>query len=366
MTTEPTIERFGRTSHNPIVSVIVLNRNGAGWLPQCFKSIKDQTLGDQIQTIMVDNDSSDDSVAVARNCLEKLPSGALVRNPIGLGYCGGNNSGIMAANGKYALFINNDAWMEPNCVEKLVDLAQRTGAAAVTPWVLNYADNTHQDFGFVGFDLFGLSVSSPPPLAEQEIFIASGCCYFVELAAFRQVGMFDSEFFMYSDEVDLSWRLWIAGHKIVGGPDARVHHRGAAGVNPAGGVKAQELRTTDEKRFLNNRNCLLTILKNGKHILLLTLIPQVLLLLAETMVGCVLLRRLSFAKTTFIAALRDCWRLRHHVRNERKKIAAYRQHSDFWMLQFFKWRLNRWDEINRIRKFGLPRVDANFSAQQKS
>jgi GT2 family glycosyltransferase len=335
----------------------VLNRNGVGWLPKCFESIKNQTIYDRIETILVDNNSSDDSVVVARQLLGNFLSAAIVSNPIGLGYCGGNNNGTLAARGKYALFINNDAWLEPDCLEKLVEEAGRTGAAAVTPWVLNYADDTHQDFGFLGFDIFGLSVSSPPPRERREVFIASGCCYFIDLAVFREVGMFDHEFFMYSDEVDLSWRVWIAGHKITGTPDARVHHRSAAGVNPVGGKKVVELRTSDEKRFLNNRNGLLTLLKDGQHVILLAVIPQIFLLLAETIVGCVVLRRLSFFKTTFVDALRDCWRLRGHVRAERKKIAAFRKHSDFWMLRFFRLRLNRWDEIRRIGKFGLPRVD---------
>ena len=359
MNVEPIIERFGRTDTQPVASVVVLNRNGVGWLPKCFASIRNQTIYDQIETIMVDNDSSDNSVATARQLLGNFSSAAIVRNPIGLGYCGGNNNGTRAVRGKYALFLNNDAWLEPDCLEKLVAETSRAGAAAATPWVLNYADDTHQDFGFLGFDLFGLSVSSPPPRQLQEVFIACGCSLFVEVAAFKEVGMFDSEFFMYSDEVDLSWRVWIAGHKIIGVPTARVHHRGAAGVNPTGGTKTVELRSTDEKRYFSNRNGLLTLLKNGQHVILLAVVPLTFLLLAETLVGSVLLRRWSFAKNTFVDALKDCWRLRGHVRQERKKIAAYRKRSDFWMLRFFRLRLNRWDEIKRVCKFGLPRVDAH-------
>ncbi len=359
MNVEPIIERFGRTDTPPAASVVVLNRNGAGWLPKCFESIKNQTIADRLETIMVDNDSSDNSVAVAREWLGNFPSAAIVRNPVGLGYCGGNNNGTLAVRGKYALFLNNDAWLEPDCMEKLVAETSRAGAAAATPWVLNYADDTHQDFGFGGFDIFGLSVSSPPPTrGVQEVFIACGCSLFAEIAAFKAVGMFDREFFMYSDEVDLAWRLWIAGHKIVGVPAARVHHRGAAGVNPGGGTQTVEFRTTDEKRFFSNRNGLLTLLKSGQHLILLAVIPQTFLLLAETVVGCVLLKRLSFARHTFWDALRDCWRLRGHIWRERKKIAAYRKHSDFWMLRFFRLRLNRWFEIKRIARFGLPRVDA--------
>ena len=358
MKMDPIIERFGSTTTQPVASVVVLNRNGAGWLPKCFESIKNQTISNQLETILVDNDSSDDSVVVSRALLADFPSAAIVRNPIGLGYCGGNNSGTLAVRGKYALYVNNDAWLEPDCMEKLISEMVRAGAAAASPWVLNYADNSHQDLGFSGFDIFGLSTASEPASEVREIFIACGCSYFIEVEVFKQVGMFDAEFFMYSDEVDLSWRVWIAGHKIVGIPSARVHHRGAAGVNPAGGARAVEFRTTDEKRFFSNRNGLLTLLKNGRHVILLLLLPQLLLLVLETAVGCVLLRRLSFAKTTFWDVLKDCWRLRHHVMAERRRIAGFRRHGDFWMLRFFRWKLNRWFEIKRVLRYGLPRVDA--------
>jgi GT2 family glycosyltransferase len=354
---EPVIERFGSMDIRPLASVVVLNRNGAGWLPKCFASIKSQTIIGQIETILVDNDSSDDSVAVGRKWLECFPSAAIVRNPIGLGYCGGNNNGTRAVRGKYALYINNDAWMEPDCMEKLVAELERTGAAAASPWVLNYADNSHQDIGFFGFDIFGLPSPSKPITKSQEIFISGGCSYFIEVEVFKKIGMFDAEFFMYSDEVDLSWRVWIAGYKIVGIPEARVHHRGAAGVNPAGGSKHIEFRTDDEKRFLTNRNCLLTLLKNGQHIIALAVIPQLLLLAVETAVGCLLLRRLSFARNTLGAAIKDCWRLRHHVVAERRLIAGFRKHGDFWMLRFFCLKLNRSYEIQRLFRFGRPRVD---------
>lgn len=357
MMVEPIIERFGRTDFQPAASVVVLNRNGAGWLPKCFASIKDQTLFERMEVVMVDNDSSDNSVAVAREWLAQFASAALVRNPIGLGYCGGNNNGTLAVRGKYAFYVNNDAWLEPDCLEKLVEETSRTGAGGAAPWILNYADNTHQDLGFFGFDIFGLPSTSRPLSEPREVFIACGAACFFETEVFRQVGMFDHEFFMYSDEVDLSWRVWIAGHRIIAVPAAKVHHRGAAGVNPAGGSQQLEFRTSDEKRFLTNRNSILTLLKNGQHVVLLMVIPLVFLLLLETVVACVLVRRLSFARTTFWNALKDCWRLRGHVRAERRKIAAFRKHGDFWMLRFLQWRLNRWFEIKRLFKFGRPHVD---------
>jgi len=353
---EPTVERFGHADTQPVASIIVLNYNGEKWLAKCFESIKAQTIGNRIETVFADNASSDASMATARTWVADFPMATLVQTGANLGFCAGNNTAARFARGQYLLFLNSDAWLEPDCMEKLIAGMRKAGAAAASPWVLNYADNSHQDLGYFGFDLFGLPSVSHPVSETREIFIACGCSYFIDAEVFKQVGMFDPEFFMYADEVDLSWRVWIAGRKIVGIPGARVHHRGAANANPAGGVHTVEFRTNDKKRFFTNRNCLLTLLKNGQHLIVLVVVPQVLLLAVETAMGCLLLRRLSFAKSTFWDVLKDCWRLRHHVVSERKRIAVFRRHGDFWMLRFFRLKLNRCSEIRRLFRFGTPRV----------
>jgi len=352
------IERFGNVTSQPLVSIVVLNCNGAMWLPKCFESLKLQTIISQIETVMVDNNSSDDSVAIARKHFSEFPNAVIVRNSENLGFCEGNNSGARAATGKWLLFLNNDTWLENDCMEKLIAGTEKMGAAASTPLVLNYPDNSYQDFGFYGFDIFGLPSPSAIANRTREIFIAGGCSYLIRADVFNQIGMFDAEYFIYSDDADLSWRTWIAGHKVAGIYEARLHHRGAAGVNPQGGITTVEFRTNDRKRFLTNRNGILTLLKNCRHILLLTLIPLVVLLFFESLVGALLLRRLSFAKASFWSVLADCWRLRGHILKKRKEVAAFRKHSDLWMLCFFKLRLNRWDEVKRTLKFGPPRVDA--------
>src|ERR1039458_8854176 len=93
--------------------------------------------------------------------------------------------------------------------------------------------------------------------ASRGIFIPGGCSYLIRADVFNQVGMFDADFFIYSDDADLAWRLGIAGYKAAGIFEAKLHHRGAAGVNPAGGIETVEFRTTDKKRFLTNRNSML-------------------------------------------------------------------------------------------------------------
>jgi GT2 family glycosyltransferase len=163
---------------------------------------------------------------------------------------------------------------------------------------------------------------------------------------------------MYLDEYDLSWRVWLSGHAALAVPSARLHHRGAAQVNPEGGVKVVEFRTSDMKRFFGGRNGLLTVLKNGQNVLLLMVPAQLILLVLEALVGLLLVRRWSFVKHAYLDAIADCWRLRTHVVAARRQLSVIRQRSDWQMLRFLRLLPNRWYEISRIRKEGVPKVTA--------
>ncbi len=171
--------------------------------------------------------------------------------------------------------------------------------------------------------------------------------------------MFDAEYFIYSDDTDLSWRVWVAGYKVAGIYEARLHHRGAAGVNPSGGIETVEFRTTDKKRFLTNRNGILTLLKDCQHILHPEHHPAANASIRQIARGRVVYcDGCRFARASFRSVLADCWRLRSHVMQERKRVASFRKRSDFWMLPLFRLRPNRWFEVTRLFKFGMPRVDA--------
>ena len=110
--------------------------------------------------------------------------------------------------------------------------------------------------------------------------------------------------------------------------------------------------------LMENRNGLLTLLKDAQHVLLLFWFLQLCLVIAESLVGLLIVRRWSFFKNTCLNALADCWKLRGHVWKERKRIAGFRQRSDFWMLRFYRLRLNRWEEVLRVWRYGLPKVEA--------
>jgi GT2 family glycosyltransferase len=341
----------------PLLSVVVINYNGAPWLERCLGSLHDQTCCSRLEIIVADNASPDRSDQVAKELMRDWPNGHVIQHGTNLGYSEGNNRAAEQARGRYLLFLNNDTWLEPDCLERLIQEFQAADAKVAAPLVMDYTDDGFQSAGAAGFDVCGMMCGSAYALKQREIFVANGCALLIERDFFRTLGGFDAEFFMYADESDLCWRTWVAGGKVIWVPSARLHHRSAAAVNPRGFQRVLENRTSDSKRFYANRNGLLLLLKNCQHLLLATVPLQLMLLAAEAVVMGMLTRRWSHVRRAYIDAVRDCWRLRRHILAERRRLRALRRHGDVWMLRFLRARLNRWDELRRLRRFGLPEVD---------
>lgn len=340
----------------PLISVVISNKNGSQWLPKCFASLRQQTIFDQMEIVMADNCSTDGSPELARQELAGFPRAKVLNNPRDGGIAGGQNAGAAAATGKLLFFLNNDTWLEPDCLNQLVRELNAQGAAAASPLGMDYDDNTFQSIGSSGIDWLGLPTGQPPtPL--QECFTVTGCGFLVEAELFHRLGGFDEDYYLNVEETDLSWRIWIAGGKIIGVPAARLHHRGAAGVNPAGQTKMVESRTSDTKRYLSNRNWILSLMKNSQHLFLLLLIPHLLLLLLEAAASLVLIRRWSHVRRAYLAAIVDAFRRLSQVRQWRRKIRAFRQRGDFWMLRFLRLKPSRWEEVRRLFTVGTPKVD---------
>ena len=114
----PTIAHNASTAGSPLVSIIVVGYNGARHIPALAESIKRQSYR-SIEVIYVDNASSDDSVAQVSAL---LPEAKVVKSDINTGFAEGNNIGMDHANGEYVLLLNNDARIDDNAVEKLVQL----------------------------------------------------------------------------------------------------------------------------------------------------------------------------------------------------------------------------------------------------
>jgi len=357
------VEAGSLAMSNFLVSVVISNKNGVQWLPRCLESVRRQTIAGQIEIIFVDNVSTDDSVALARKLLAGFPQSTIIENKQDLGFTGGMNTGAFAAAGEGVFLLSNDTWLEDDCLEQLVRVVTELKADAAMPLVMDYADNSIQTLGADGLDLLGFASVSPVPEQKArtetvDVFMVAGCGFWVRTEVFKKLGGFDTGHFMFAEETDLSWRVWLAGGKIIRVPASHMHHRGAAGVNPAGETKIVESRTSETKRYLANRNNLLVLLKNSQHILLLLVIPHVLVLLLEAVASLVVIPRWSYVRKSYLTAIADAFGMWGHVREWRRRIKGFRKRSDFAMLRNLRLRPGRWDEVKRFFQFGMPKVDA--------
>jgi GT2 family glycosyltransferase len=345
---------MSETEQSYLVSIVIVCHNDGKWLPRCLESVQAQTIFEQLEVIIADNVSEDGSDKLARSLIADWPNARFLPTGGDFGFGVACNIAAQTGSGKYVYLLNPDTWLEPDCIEKLYKGAESTSAGIASGLVLEYDDNTIQADGCRGFDLCGNGLPirkghMPPVLLFPATF------FFIRRELFLRIGMMDQKFFMYGEEMDLAWRAWIAGERICPVPDSRIHHRGAVGVNPVGDTRAVENRTSIQKRFLANRNRLVYLVKDCQHILLMLVLPCLTTVVLEGLLTLTMTRRWSLAKATCWDAIVGVWRLRSHIQAERRRIASFRQRSDWWMLRFFGFGFARWHEVSKILKAGFPR-----------
>ena len=339
------------------ISLIILNYQGEPWLGRCLESVCAQTAFARLEVVVVDNVSTDKSREICDSFCGRLPQLQFIANQENHWYCEGNNIGARAANSPLLFFLNNDVWLEADCVEKLLTAVAKTPADIFAVRVLDYANDRYQGFGALGFDWLGCVVSVPDHDRPRELFSAYGCAFVIRKESFERIGGFPAEVQAYTDEIDLAWRVWISGGSVISEPAAKIHHRGAAAANAAGGSQLVEFRTNEAKRFLAVRNGTLFWFKNGRHILRLMLLPHLLLYVCEAIVWLALTRRWGFVWRSYFGGVVAAFRMEATTRKWRKQNNQMRQHGDFWMLRFLHLQLGRWTEVRSLAKLGRPKVD---------
>jgi GT2 family glycosyltransferase len=338
----------GENDSFPLVTVIAVNYNCKKWLERFFSSLRAQTIFNRVEVVLVDNTSTDGSAEICQKELANWPNGVFLPTGGNYGFGGGNNRGAAVAKGKYLLFVNPDVWLEPNCLEELVRGTEAAGAGAGSARLLDYDSDYVQTCAASGFDLFGYPMVPRKDQNPERPFVIA-TFLFIRRDLFQKLGGFDDEFFLYGEELDLSWRTWISGDAIVSIPSAKIHHQGVSS-----GDRTVENRTNESKRFYANRNHMIAILKNGRFALLLLILNLVMLIGVEAVIGAVFARRFSFVRWAFLKPLAGCWRLRGHIAAERRRIRCFRRRGDMWIIRhFFKPGFGRWKDVKLLLKSGV-------------
>jgi GT2 family glycosyltransferase len=226
-----------------LVSVIVVNWNGAAYLSECLASLAHQSYP-ELEIIVVDNGSTDDSLTLLRHAASDRVT--VIEAGRNLGFAGGNNLGIRAAIGTYVALLNNDAVAEAGWVEALVRAAStdsRVGMCASKiylygqPGVLDGAGLLISGDG-IGRGRGRLEPDGPAFTREEDILLPSACAALYRRAMLDEIGFFDEQFFAYCEDSDLGLRARIAGWRCRYVPDAVVYHRYSGSTSPYSTFKA--------------------------------------------------------------------------------------------------------------------------------
>lgn len=241
----------------PTVTVAVLNYNGVQHLRDCFESIVDVDYPrDRLELMLVDNASSDGSVAFVE---EAYPHVRVVRNETNVGFGTGNNVGAREATSDFIVFLNNDMWVDPGFIRGLVEVIgeERICAAAkILNWdgsCIDYAGSAAHFAGYGYQRHFGKRTDEVQHDEAEPTFFACGGAMMVDRRAFLEAGGFDDDYFIYYEDVDLGWRLWILGYEVWYAPNAVAYHRHHG---------TMEHFADHRKRVLYRRNSLASVYKN--------------------------------------------------------------------------------------------------------
>jgi N-acetylglucosaminyl-diphospho-decaprenol L-rhamnosyltransferase len=250
----------------PRVTVIIVNYNAGDRLRRCLDCLAAQIFQD-FETILVDNGSTDDSLEHVRAAALPVTIDEAGTN---LGFAAANNRAAKTATGEWLAFLNPDAYPEPGWLAALLAAARRhpgvdafgsTQIDAANPDKLDGAGDAYHFSGVPYRGHHGWSVASLPP--EGECFAPCAAAAMYRRSTFAALGGFEESFFCYCEDVDLGFRLRLAGGRAMQIPDALVLHEGS-------GVTG---RRSDFTVYHGHRNRIWAYYRNMPLALLIVTVP---------------------------------------------------------------------------------------------
>lgn len=251
------------TDAHKLVSVIVVNYNGAPYIEECLQSLYRQTYR-PVEIVVVDNGSTDRSLDILRGHGTRIK---LIESAVNLGFAAGNNEGIRRSAGSYVALLNNDASAHPDWIRSMADTLDRDARLGACSCRIV----SHHDHGVL--DSIGLLINregmsrgegrNGPADAfgsEKAVLMPSACASLYRREAIEEAGLFDEDFFCYCEDTDLGLRLRLLGWEAVYAPQAVAYHRYSESAGKYSAFKAYHIE----------RNHFWVLIKNypAKYVLL--------------------------------------------------------------------------------------------------
>lgn len=247
----------------PLVDIVVLNHNGKKFLDDCFQSIRATTYPNY-KVHLLDNASTEDDIAYTR---QHYPEVNIIANPENNGFCAAYNLAIRQTRGTYFLCLNNDVKVKPDWLEPLVETAESDPSlGSLQCKMVSFFDEKKYEYaGSSGgmLDVFGypflrgrLFQSIEEDHGQYDdiapVFWTCGAAMFIRRSVLDETGLFDEIIVHHMDEIDLCWRMHMAGYNCKVVPKSVILHYGGATIQSF----------SFKKMYWNHRNSLYTVLKN--------------------------------------------------------------------------------------------------------
>lgn len=204
------------------ISVIIVNYNARYFLENCLRSVLSSDIAGHVEIIVVDNASSDDSCAMLDNCFSDV---RVIQNTENIGFAKANNQAVDLAQGAYLLILNPDTMLTETTLSEMLNFADQQenfGAAGPcfidgTGSFLPESKRNFPDMKVAGAKLLGYSkyyyASHLELDAIDEVDVLTGAFMFVKKEVYLMLGGFDEDYFMYGEDIDLSYRILKKGYK---------------------------------------------------------------------------------------------------------------------------------------------------------
>ena len=245
---------------HPKVAVILLNWNSFDHSSNCIQSLQ---LCDypNFEIIIIDNGSIDGSGNLLK---AKFPEIILIASPTNEGFAAGNNRGFSYAienQFTYAMMLNNDVFVEPDFISKLIQYMEtHPDTGAIQPKIFfNHDRKKIWNGGAYFLSWLGWTYSKSYMRRAgvlqsqfQQVDWITGCAFLTKTSILKEVGLLKEAFFIYYEDVDLSFRIRSKGYELIYHPDSIIYH--IAGSSNKAKVKGKEGFSSPFVHYLNSRN----------------------------------------------------------------------------------------------------------------